>query len=224
MTSNKENIVNYKRIYEYRFKNINRQTKNKIWKVIAEFIYKKLEEPEIVIDPAAGECEFINAIPAKEKWAIDLNKIFLEQNAASEVKKIAGNCIEIELPKNYFDAVFVSNFVEHLNDGKEVTFFLEKMHSLLKKDGKIVIMGPNFKYCAKNYFDFADHNVIITETSMAEYLYGAGFEHIKIYPKFLPLSFRGNLPINKFLTRMYLCLPVLWNVFGRQYLLFGTKM
>jgi hypothetical protein len=33
-------------------------------------------------------------------------------------------------------------------------------------------MGPNFKYCYKEYFDFADHSVILSELGVAEHLYG----------------------------------------------------
>ena len=72
--------------------------------------------PQTVLDPAAGFCEFINSVPASEKWALDQNLAFLEQHAEPGICTIGGNCLEAELPEAYFDAVFVSNLLEHLQD------------------------------------------------------------------------------------------------------------
>ena len=38
------------------------------------------------------------------------------------------------------------------------------------------MIGPNFRYCSREYFDCADHTVILTHVSMAEHLHAAGFE------------------------------------------------
>ncbi len=84
-------------------------------------------------------------------------------------------------------------------------------------------MGPNFKYVYKEYFDFADHTVVLSELGVAEHLYGAGFEVETIHPRFLPLSFRGGLPVNKFLVQCYLAMPWAWRFFGKQFLLIGRK-
>lgn len=217
--------MNYDRIYEYRFKGVNPQKKQIVWKEISKFIYKKLNNPEKVMDPAAGLCEFINNIPSSEKWAVDLHEEFLNKHADNDVKKIIGDSLVIEFPKNYFDGVFISNFLEHLTSQKEVALLLTNIYGSLKTGGRIAIIGPNFKYTTKEYFDFADHTVILTEQGVAEHLYGAGFKIIKKYPKFLPLSFRNNsmLPISKFTVNAYLKMPFAWKVFGKQFLLIGEK-
>jgi hypothetical protein len=49
------------RIYEYRFKNVDKHKKLITWKEISNFIFKELKQPQRIIDPAAGECEFINS-------------------------------------------------------------------------------------------------------------------------------------------------------------------
>src|SRR5258708_32947582 len=97
------------------------------------------------------------------------------------------------------------------------------MFRCLKPGGRIAVMGPNFKYAYRDYFDFADHTVILTELGLAEHLYGAGFEIESIYPKFLPLSFRGGIPVSRFLVRTYLSLPLAWRIMGKQCLLVATK-
>ena len=115
------------------------------------------------------------------------------------------------------------NFLEHLHSQEEVADFLGKMYGHLRKGGRIAVMGPNFKYVYKQYFDFADHTVILSELGLAEHLYGAGFEVERIHPRFLPLSFRGGLPINRMLVRAYLGMPWAWRFFGKQFLLIGRK-
>ena len=214
--------MNYDRIYEYRFKNINREKKKIIWNEIARFIYKKLNEPKIILDPASGNCEFINAISSSEKWALDMNENITKYADAS-VKALVGDSLTVDLPKNYFDAVFISNFLEHLNSQHEVALFLGRMFTTLKKGGKICVIGPNFKHVGNQYFDFADHTVILSELGVAEHLYGAGFSIKEIHPKFLPLSFRGRLPVNQILAKTYLQFPFFWWFFGKQFLLIAEK-
>lgn len=214
--------MNYDRIYEYRFKDVNHEKKNVAWKEIASFITKELGSPEKLLDPAAGLCEFINHCPSTEKWAVDMNPS-LEQWATNCQKIVIGNNLEVDLPKNYFDGVFVSHFLEHLHSQEEVAFFLEKMFESLKPGGRIAIMGPNFRHSYRDYFDFADHTVILTELGVAEHLYGAGFDLVNVYGKFLPLSFRGGLPVNKWLIKLYLNMPFAWRILGKQFLLIAQK-
>jgi ubiquinone/menaquinone biosynthesis C-methylase UbiE len=215
--------MNFDRIYQYRFQGIDDNKKRVTWTIIANFIYQRLSKPNSILDPAAGKCELINSIQSNDKWAVDLNDYFIKQYAKQDVKIVVGDIFKVSLPENYFDAVFISNFLEHLNNQEEVSSLLEKMYTHLKPGGRIAIMGPNFKYAYRSYFDFADHTVILSELGVAEHLYGAGFSIDKIYPRFLPLSFRGGIPVNNFLVRTYLSLPFAWRFLGKQFLLIATK-
>jgi ubiquinone/menaquinone biosynthesis C-methylase UbiE len=215
--------MNYSRIYDYRFKDVDLDKKNVVWKEVASYIYKLTGGPETVLDPAGGMCEFINNVPAKEKWAIDLNRDFINQYADPSVRQVIGNNLTIELPENYFDLIFISNFLEHLDSQAQVAEFLEKMFRAVKQNGFIAVMGPNFKYAYKEYFDFADHTVCLSELGAAEHLVGAGFDIAEMHARFLPLSFRGGLPVNKFLVQTYLQLPFAWRFFGKQFLIVAKK-
>ena len=215
--------MNYERIYEYRFKDIDIKKKNIVWKEIAAFIRELTDNPQKVLDPAGGMCEFINNIDAPEKWTIDLNEAFVGKYADASVKKVIGNNLSVDLPDEYFDLAFVSNFLEHLSSQEQVGEFLQKLFRSVKTGGFIAVMGPNFKYAFREYFDFADHTVCLSETGAAEHLVGAGFDIDKIYPRFLPLSFRGGLPVNKFLIQSYLKMPFAWRFFGKQFLIIAKK-
>ena len=215
--------MNLNRIYEYRFKDVKPELKNKVWKVIANFIYKKLDEPISVLDPAGGMCEFINNVPCKKKTTIDLNESFIKKHADSDVDIIIGNCLKVDLHNETFNGVFVSNFLEHLNSAEEASDFLNKMYNSLKPGGQIAIIGPNFKYAYKKYFDISDHKLILTHLSLLELLHEAKFEIKYCFPRFLPFSFSSNLPIKGWLVFLYLKMPFVWFVFGEQFLIIAKK-
>jgi SAM-dependent methyltransferase len=215
--------MNFERIYEYRFRGISEEKKKLTWQEIANFIYNRLSKPASILDPAAGKCELINAIPSRERWAVDLNDYFIKRYADPAVKIVTGDIFEVSLPENHFDAVFISNFLEHLNSQEEVASLLEKMFRSIRPGGKVAIMGPNFKYAYRSYFDFADHTVILSELGLAEHVYGAGFNLLNVYPRFLPLSFRGGIPVSRQLVRLYLSMPFFWSLMGKQFLVIAEK-
>ncbi len=107
---------------------------------------------------------------------------------------------------------------------EQVTTFLEKMYAVMAPGGRIAVMGPNFRYCAAEYFDMADHTLIFTHMAIAEHLYTAGFEPERVIPRYLPYSFRGRLPPSPTLTRRYLATPPAWRLLGKQFLLIGQSL
>lgn len=211
------------RIYAYRMHGVDALKREMVWKEIAQFMYRKLGNPQCIVDPAAGMCQFINNVPSPERWAVDMNGPFLQDHAREGVKQVVADTLKADLPKDHFDGVFVSNFLEHLNSQAEVAEFLAKMHGHMRKGGRIAIMGPNFKYAYKEYFDFADHTVILSELGVAEHLFGAGFEVEVVHPRFLPLSFRSGSMLSRSLVRAFLAMPWAWRLFGKQFLLIARK-
>lgn len=215
--------MNYDRIYKYRFMNVDQKKKNEVWKVIAKFVYQKMERPNHLLDPAAGRCEFINAVPANDKIAVDLSEK-INKYKASDVQTRVGNLFEVDFPRNYFDGIFVSNLLEHFANHQECYLFLDKMKEALKENGLIFIMGPNFKYCYKEYFDCSDHSLILTHVSVEELLYACGYKIEQVVPRFIPFSFRGRLPPSKLFTMIYLKIPFLWKIFGKQFYILARKI
>jgi SAM-dependent methyltransferase len=215
-------MMNYQRIYEYRFQGVDQRARQAVWNEIAAYVYEQMGRPTRLLDPAAGRCEFINAAPAAERWVVD-EVSYLEAAPAKGVQVIEGDVLKVDLPAAYFDGIFVSNFLEHLSTQTQVADFLVKMYRSLRPGGRIAVLGPNFKYCAADYFDCADHTLALTHVAVAEHLYAAGFTLGKVAPRFLPFSFRGLLPPSPTLTRWYLRMPFAWSLLGQQFLVVGQK-
>ena len=213
--------MNYERLYQYRFRDVDQASRQAVWQEIAKYLHGRMGTPRCVLDPAAGRGEFITAVPAAERWGVDLVRQGDLESAG--VKMIIADIMDADLPQDYFDGVFLSNFLEHLPDQKAVAAVLGKLLDVMRPGGQIAIMGPNFRYCAKDYFDCADHTVILTHVGLAEHVYAAGFDVTEVTPRFLPYSFRGLLPPSPRLTRTYLRMPVLWRVFGKQFLVIARK-
>jgi SAM-dependent methyltransferase len=212
--------LDYQRLYEYRFRDVDQERREAVWQVIAPWIHRRLGSPERVLDPAAGRCEFINAVPASERWAVDA-VAYAEQVVAPGTRVIVSDVMDVDLPPGHFGAVWVSNFLEHLPTQEHVARFLEKMRACIRPGGAIAVMGPNFRHCADEYFDFADHTLPLTHLAIAEHLYTAGFEVTEIVPRFLPYSFRSRFPSSPSLTRLYLRTPAAWRLLGKQFLVIG---
>jgi len=213
--------INYQKLYAYRFRDVDQASRQAVWREIARYIYSRLGEPRSVLDPAAGRGEFITAVPAAERWGVDL--VSQGDLESAGVKMIIADIMDAELPQEHFDGVFISNFLEHLPDQNSVAAVLSKLRDAMEPGGRIGIMGPNFKYCASEYFDCADHTLILSHVGLAEHLHAAGFEVNSMHPRFLPYSFRGLLPPSPALTRTYLNTPAAWKLLGKQFLAIASK-
>ena len=210
--------LDHARLYDFRFRDVGQHARQTVWNEIGPFVWNRMGHPARVLDPAGGRGEFLNAIAADERWLVDLVD-YPHRETVPAVKVVIGDVLSLDLPQGYFDGIFVSNLLEHLPNPDAVAGFLVRMRETLAPGGVLAIMGPNFKYCVRDYFDCADHTLALTHISVQEHLIAAGFEVQDIIPRFLPFSFRSRLPASARLTRLYLQMPLLWRVAGRQFLL-----
>jgi len=213
--------INYPRLYEYRFHGIDQTTRQAVWNEIGPFIYARLGSPMRVLDPCAGRCEFLNAVDRPERWSVD--QVDNTEFRAPGITSVTADIFAADLPIDFFDGVFVSNFLEHLFTQEDVARFLAKMVTVMQSGGRIAILGPNFRYCSKEYFDCADHTLALTHLAVAEHLYAAGFTVDEVIPRFLPFSFRGALKPSPALTRWYLKMRPAWRILGKQFLILASK-
>lgn len=166
------------KIYKNRFNIKEIKYKEKIWKILSkDFFQKLINHDSVILDIGAGEGYLIKNLKSREKHAIDTNP------SISELFKNSGiNLHILRIPpinifaNDYFDYVFISNFLEHLNSPQEVLEVLTDVYKILKPNGKVIILQPNFYLLGHEYFKFIDHKVIITHENLEEALRITGFE------------------------------------------------
>jgi SAM-dependent methyltransferase len=127
------------------------------------------------------------------------------------------------LADEVLDLVFTSNFFEHLPDKASLARTLAEIRRCLKPGGRLVALGPNIKFLHGQYWDFWDHYLPLTELSLAEGLAVAGFGIERVVGRFLPYKMSSGPPYPLLLLRLYLRLPLLWRLFGRQFLVVALK-
>ena len=185
-----------------------------VWKEIADYIRRKEHTEEAaVLELGAGYCCFINNIQCKVKFAVDLNPES-EKYAEKDVRFFLGSSENMGMvPDGSMDIVFASNFFEHL-DRKALLATFGEIRRVLKNSGRLILIQPNYKYCARDYFDDYTHLAVFTHVSMKDFLESQGFVLDKCIPRFLPFSMKSVFPKSRFLVRLYLKLP--YKFFARQ--------
>ena len=116
-----------------------------------------------------------------------------------------------------------SNFLEHLRTKEECDRVLAEARRVLRPGGRFLIMGPNIRYLAAEYWDFYDHCLPLSHLSMEEGLVQADYEIDRIIPRFLPYTTQSRLPQHPLLVALYLRTPMAWRVLGKQFLVVARK-
>lgn len=217
-------LNNLQKIYQRRFE-IEIEFRKKMWQVLCcNFFQKFIPLDAVVLEIAAGYCEFINNIKAKRKIALDLNPD-VKKYAKEEVEVIQSSSIDMnKIKDNSCDVVFVSNFFEHLTK-EDIIKTIKETHRVLKTGGHFLILQPNIRFCYKDYWNFFDHISALDDRSLSEALeINGGFKVIELYPKFLPYSTKSKLPKAMFLIKLYLKIPFLFRVFGKQAFIRAEKL
>jgi SAM-dependent methyltransferase len=129
-----------------------------------------------------------------------------------------------DLPDLYLDAVFTSNFFEHLPSKTALSDTLAQAWRCLKNDGLLIAIGPNVRLVGGAYWDFWDHHLPLTHETMSEALRLHGFRIVRSLARFLPYTMVNRRPVPMALVSMYLKLPLAWNIFGKQFLVVGKKV
>ena len=220
--------INLAKIYKYRFQNVSRNKKDSVWNEIGKWIFqetlnfRKGEKIKSILDPACGDGEFLNSFKSKNinLYGYDLRE--KSDNLISEIKYENCDFQNVDNEEK-FDLIWVSNLLEHLDSTDAIQNYLYKCRKNLNQNGILIIMGPNIKYCFKDYWDFADHNLPLSHLSVAEHLISSDFKILKIHNKFLPYSFNSFLPSNGLFVYLYLRNKFIWKILGKQFLIFCKK-
>lgn len=222
-TQNFETVL--ARLYETRFSSSDQAFKVKLWEILVkDFLQSYIPKDSVLLDIAGGFCEFLNAAQAKEKHLVDLNPRSPEY-ATSAIHIHSCHVLDASkhISKNSIDVCFVSNFFEHLPSFQELLKVLAMIHELLKPGGRLIIIQPNYRFAYKEYFDFVDHMLPISDRSLTESLEACHFRIEKMIPRFLPFSTKSKAA-STLALKAYLRMPFVWPLFGKQLFAVASKI
>jgi SAM-dependent methyltransferase len=197
--------------------------RQKVWRVLCSFFSQWISPEDTVLDLGSGFGEFINAIHCRRKYAMDLNPDAV-QLVNPEVTMLQQDCSEAwQVEPNSLDAVFTSNFFEHLPTKAALERTLLEAQKALRPGKCLIAMGPNIKFVPGQYWDFYDHYLPLTELSLVEVLKKCGFEIKASWDRFLPYTMSDDRQYPLWTLRAYLAMPMAWKVFGKQFLVVAEK-
>ncbi len=191
-----------------------------LWQTLVAGVFQKqIPMDGVVLELGAGYGEFINSIKARRRIAVDQWSGVL-QHLEAGVEGLVTRINQLEgVADNSVDFVFASNCFEHVPQA-ELVECLAQLRRKMKPGATLTIVQPNFKYCAREYFDDYTHVAIYTDKGLCDLLAANGFKIVHCVPRFMPFSIKGSLPVHPWLIRLYLMSP--FKPFAKQMLISAT--
>lgn len=223
MVTTSANAQELQAIYAQRFA-ATRAYRARVWRVLIDHYFQRyISETATVLDIGCGYGEFINQVRAAKKIGMDLNPASAT-HLDRGIRILEQDCSAVwVLPDACLDVVFTSNFFEHLPDKATLTRTLLQGYRCLKPGGKLIAMGPNIRYLPGQYWDFWDHYLPLSDLSLAEGLTTNGFVVRERHARFLPYTMVNARQYPTSILRVYLALPFLWKLAGKQFLIVAER-
>jgi cyclopropane fatty-acyl-phospholipid synthase-like methyltransferase len=188
-----------------------------VWTALWRYYFRhRIGPDDTVLDLGCGYGEFINAVSAKRRIALDLWPQFPEHMAPGIETVVAPVTDLSRLEDGSIDYAFASNLFEHISQD-DLAKVLAGLKLKLSARGQLTMIQPNYRYAASEYFDDYTHVSIWSHISLADFLTAHGFEVTEVRPRFLPLTVKSRLPVWPPLIGAYLLFP--FKPMGKQMLL-----
>ena len=210
-------------LYQARFDEREVSAKDAVWREIVRFLQRYIDPRAPVLDLGCDRGHFIRWVTASERWATDLRDMREALPPDVHFVQASGLDLATALPGKQFGAIFMSNYLEHLESSDAVIDQLRIASDLLAPGGRVIVLQPNIRLVGPRYWDFIDHRVALTERSLLEAAELAGLSTVDLITRFLPYSTKGRLPTAPTLVRAYLAFRPAWWLMGKQTLFVGQR-
>ncbi len=211
------------KIYETRFSHADAGEKDGVWREVSKYLQRFVDPTAPVLDVATDRGHFIRHIKGSERWATDIRDVSAHLGEGIKFVKVPGPVMSEVLPNGHFGTVFMSNYLEHLDNQDVVVEQLRQAHKVLRPGGRVVILQPNIRLVGGAYWDFLDHKTALTDKSLVEACELSGFTTEKVIVRFLPFTTKSRLPQARMLVRAYLAFPPAWRILGKQTVYVGRR-
>jgi SAM-dependent methyltransferase len=165
---------------------------------LAKYIFDNfnLRAKQNILDVGCGRGEFLNGfmLCGMKPYGIDQSNI-----AKKKYKNIDFKFCDLENKKipykdEFFDVIFSKSVVEHFYYPEKI---FQEMNRVLKKDGIIITMTPDWEINYKIFYEDYTHRTPFSETSLRDIHLINGFKKVKILKfKQLPILWNNNMILN----------------------------
>lgn len=184
------------------------QKREVLWQTLCRHVFQAYVPPDgTVLELGAGWCDFINNIDASRRIAVDIWPAIVDQTAEGVEALVQPATSLPMLRDTSIDVVFASNFLEHLHHD-EISEVLAEAKRVLRPQGALILVQPNFRLCPGRYFDDYTHVSVWSDVGLAGFVEANGFAVELSKPKFLPFTVKSRLPVRAWLIRAYLASPI----------------
>lgn len=192
-----------------------------LWRTLCKsWFARRVPAEGCVLDLGAGYGHFINNVTARRRIAVD-SWPGLKDQVADGVEAIVGDVTDLSpIENSVVDYAFASNLFEHLPQAGFAEV-LGELRRVLRPDGVLTILQPNYAYAYREYFDDYTHVSVWTHVSLPDFLAAHGFQPTSVIPKFLPLTIKSRLPVSPLLIEAYLASPI--KPLGKQMLVTARR-
>lgn len=154
-----------------------------------------LKEGMKMLEPGCGRAEFLNNF---KELGIDVVGVDLSTEAVDFGKKLGIDIMlcDVENEKlpfnnNTFDVIYSKSFIEHLYYPEK---YLEEAYRVLKPNGMLLTLVPDWESNYKIYFDDFTHRTPFTKVALTNAYKMYGFKEVRVF-KFRQLPIVWKYPI-----------------------------
>ncbi len=190
---------------------------------MTDFFQQYIDKDDTVLDVGCGYGDFINYVKAKKKLAVDINAAGRDE-IGPDVRFYRAPANKMPFIKTgSIDKIFVSNFFEHITH-EEIETTIREFYRVLKAKGEVLTLQPNIRLLLNEFWMFFDHITPIDDRALVEIFSVNGFSLKKRIFRFIPYTRKSRFPKWPIVVKLYLRLPFIWPLFGKQSFLIFKKI
>jgi SAM-dependent methyltransferase len=157
----------------------------------------EFEEGMKMLEPGCGRGEFLNNF---KDLGLDVVGVDISPEAVAFENGLDVKLCDIENEKlpfndNTFDVIYSKSFIEHLYYPEK---YLEEAYRVLKPNGILLTLVPDWESNYKIYFDDFTHRTPFTKMALADAYKMYGFKEVRVF-KFRQLPIVWKYPIMNYL-------------------------